>query len=307
VWGARTWSIPRYRPGLPGAVAQIKTVRAEAAKSPVQIDKDQHMVLPDYLSDIAREMRARSAAIRRDFATHKLSAGENREDLVDSFLTDHLPQRFGISTGMVVSREGSFSNQADLLIVDKLNNAPFYGGRTNKLWPAESVLSLIEVKTSLSPSDLRDSIAKGRRFKNLNRRFANPGSTQRIADSLFVIWGFDCPSTDILKRNLNDAFSTIPRHELPDFIVVPDRVVVRSGSCFELSKIGQPNSAYRRTLEQQGVDVSTFVPTMEVYDTGVNSLMVWYVWFLSWLMQAGDRSAILTDYIPADTVYGRVV
>ncbi len=47
---------------------------------------------PEYLSDVARDMRHKSAAIRRDFASHRLSAGENREDLVADFLENHLPK-----------------------------------------------------------------------------------------------------------------------------------------------------------------------------------------------------------------------
>ena len=58
------------------------------------------MVLPEYLSDVAKDMRTKSAAIRRDFAPHHLSAGENREDLVADFLTNHLPRRFGVNSGI---------------------------------------------------------------------------------------------------------------------------------------------------------------------------------------------------------------
>ena len=119
------------------------------------------MVLPDYLADVAKEMRAKSTAIRRDFATHRLSAGENREELVKRFLADHLPLRFEVSSGMVVSHNGGFSNQADLVVVDALNNSPLYASSANKLWPVESVLALFEVKTSLGPGELRDSIAMG--------------------------------------------------------------------------------------------------------------------------------------------------
>jgi hypothetical protein len=268
------------------------------------------MVLPDYLADVAKEMRAKSTAIRRDFATHRLSAGENREELVKRFLADHLPLRFEVSSGMVVSHNGGFSNQADLVVVDALNNSPLYASSANKLWPVESVLALFEVKTSLGPGELRDSIAKGRRFKALQRRFFNPGYGQRITDSLFIIWGFDCPTPETLKQNLLQELAAIPRSEQPDFVIVPDRVVVRGGSYLELSTIGQPTSLFRKQLEQQhGPNVaSVLLPTpLQVGDSGENSLMTWYLWFYSWLMQAGDRSATLTDYLPPEQTFGRIV
>ena len=114
------------------------------------------MILPDYLSDVAKQMRLESDSIRRDFATHHLSAGENRETLVKRFLKSHLPERFGVSNGIVISHNGVFSKQADLVVVDKNNNAPLYSNARNKLWPVESVYALIEVKTNLNPSDLSD-------------------------------------------------------------------------------------------------------------------------------------------------------
>ena len=145
------------------------------------------MILPEYLSEVAKDMRAKSAAIRRDFASHRLSAGENREDLIAEFLVNHLPRKFGVSSGMVISHDGVFSNQADLVVVDEQNNAPLYAASRNKLWPVEAVYALIEVKTTLHPAELTDAIAKGRRFKALKRRFCEAGQVQRIADSLFVI------------------------------------------------------------------------------------------------------------------------
>jgi hypothetical protein len=209
------------------------------------------MVLPDYLSDVAREMRAKSASIRRDFNSHRLCAGENREDLVEVFLTDHLPRKFGVRSGMVISHDGAFSNQADLVVVDALNNSPLYAATRNQLWPVEAVYALLEVKTALSPRDLADSIAKGRRFKALSRRFCEAGQDQRITDSLFVIWGFECPSPSTFKANLLPALSGVPRAEQPDLIVVPDRIVVRAGTYLELSRLGRPNSPHRTQLHEQ--------------------------------------------------------
>ena len=50
------------------------------------------IVLPDYFEDVSRDMASKSAAIRRDFARHRPSAGDNREDLVEHFLKGHLPK-----------------------------------------------------------------------------------------------------------------------------------------------------------------------------------------------------------------------
>jgi hypothetical protein len=267
------------------------------------------LVLPDYLSDIAREMRARSASIRRDFASHRLSAGENREDLVSAFLRDHLAARFGVNSGMVISNNGLFSNQADLVITDSLNNSPLYAQSSNQLWPAESVYAMVEVKTNLNLTELRDSVSKARRFKTLPREFTDAGQFQRIRDSLFVIWAFDSPSAETIKANLAIELANVPRAEQPDLIVVPDKLVVRAGTYFELSKFGQPGSSYRMQLNHHyGAALPAVMSqVMEIYDMGENALLAWYVWFDSWLRQAGSRLTTLSDYLPADRIFGRLV
>lgn len=267
------------------------------------------MVLPDYLSDVARDMRAKSQAIRRDLASHHLSAGENREDVVAQFLTNHLPRRLGVGSGLVISHDGVFSKQADLLIVDDQNNAPLHGASRNKLWPVEAVYALIEVKTTLGPSELADAISKGRRFKSLPRRLCQAGQAQRTFDSLFVVWAFESASSATLKGNLSAALAAVPRAERPDLIVVPDRLVACAGTYLEVSTLGQVGSAHRAQLHaQHGANLHALLPEpAKVGEFGENALLAWYVWFDSWLRQAGNRVADPVQYVPADRVYGHIV
>ena len=268
------------------------------------------MVLPEYLSDVARDMRSKSAAIRRNFAAHRLSAGENREDLVADFLKNHLPLRFGVSTGMVISHNGVFSNQADLVVVDEQNNAPLYSTMRNKLWPVEAVYALIEVKTTLGLRDLSDAVAKGRNFKKLQRRYCKAGQVQHITDSLFVIWAFDSPSSSTVKKNLITVLADVPRSEQPDLIVAIDRLVARSGTYLKLSKLGLANSSHRAQLHSQhGSNLDALIPTepAEIGELGENALLAWYLWFDSWLRRAGSRLADPVTYLPPNLFFGRVV
>ena len=254
-------------------------------------------------------MSHKSTAIRRDFASHRSSAGTNREELVERFLVDHLPKRLGVSTGLIFSHEGKFSNQADLVVVDDQNNAPLYSDSPNKLWPVEAVYALIEVKTQLTPRDMADAISKGRRFKSLRRAFCETRSPQHIKESLFVIWSFESPCPQTLKSNLIEALSEVPRAEQPDLVVVPDRLVAKSGSYLELARLGQPDSSYRRNLHSQhGDNLSSLVPeSVEVVELGANSLLAWYVWFDSWLRQAGTRFVNPIDYLPRGRNWGKRV
>ena len=65
------------------------------------------MTFDEYMRDVVEEMNRKSAALRRDYAQHRPSAGINCEDLVGNFLRNHLPERFGVSTGLIISHDGN--------------------------------------------------------------------------------------------------------------------------------------------------------------------------------------------------------
>lgn len=266
-------------------------------------------VLANYLADVAHKMRDTSASIRRDFATHRPSAGHNREDLVEKFLQSHLPRRFGVSSGLIIATNGAFSNQADLVVVEDFHNTPLYASSPDKLWPVEAVAALVEVKTTLGPAEIGDAVAKARRFKTLPRQFGNAGNSQRITDSLFVLWAFDAPTVDTVKMNLSNALLGVPRTEQPDLIIVPHSFVARAGSYLELSKLGQINSPHRQQLiNQYGPDLSALLPdSNEIAEYGDNSLLAGYVWLDSWLRQSGARLVDPGAYAPPNIGPSRVV
>ena len=264
------------------------------------------MFMPEYMAGVASEMTLKSASIRRDFAQNRLSAGENREDLVQQFLSAHLPKRFGVDSGFVLSTDGRFSNQADLLIVDQENNAPFYPDYRNKLWPVEAAYGLVEVKTNLTPVTLHDAISKGRRFKTLPREFCSVGYPQPIKDSLFVIWSFQSPSPKIVKANLVKLLSGVPSDQQPDLVIVLDRLVAHMGQYWEMVTLGEPGSRHRKELElkhQGNLSHLTNEP-LTVYDLGENSLLAWYVWIDSWLRRAGSRFCDPIRYLPPHHQFG---
>lgn len=264
--------------------------------------------LPDYFSDISAQLCIESERIRNFFSSHRPTAGENREDLVAKFLSNHLPKKFGISSGLIVSKEGQFSNQADVIISDQINNAPLFSTSAQPIWLVESVFSLIEVKTQLTPSTLKDSVEKCRKFKLLNRDYSSLAQ-QNITESLFVLWAFEGPKPETAKINIESAFKDVPQSERPDFIIVPGSILVRSGHYYELSTIGQAGSQHREQLRQRhnGNEELLLGNGIEVADLGQNALLAFITWYSSWLLGAGSRSAPLQQYLSSSQVFGSVV
>jgi len=266
-------------------------------------------MLHKYFKDISSELERKSQSVREYFKTHKPSAGTNREGMVASFLEEYLPDKYAISSGLILSKDGDFSNQADIIVADKMSNAPLFGEDNEKIWLAEAVYSLIEVKTQLTPSTLRDSLDKCQRFKSLPREYASDFGRQNIKESLFILWAFEGPSPEKIKENVELELAKIPRVKQPDFIVVPGSTLVRAGHYYELSKLGQENSQHRaQKLTEFGGNVNLALGSgFEVNELKENTLLAWLVWYSSWLHAAGERRAALNSYVPQDLIWGRVV
>ena len=264
----------------------------------------------EYLADVAQEMSKKSDGIRRDFKKHNPTSGENLEDIVAKFLKNHLPKRFAVKSGLVISHDGMYSNQADLIIVDEQFNAPLYPDSTKQIWPVESVYALIEVKAKLDKKSLADAVAKGRRFKSMQRRFYETKSAiRRIDASLYLIWAFESLMPHTLKRNFIQELSGVPVVERPDLSLVLGGTVVSSGTYLETVTIGEQNSQHRRDLlSRHAGDLSSLIPgPVKVYNLRDNALWAWCMWVDAWLRQAGGRIADPFAYLPEGQHFGEMI
>jgi hypothetical protein len=254
------------------------------------------MSIPEYFKNISKKLNSDSDEIRTFFASHRPSAGANREGLIADFLKRHLPSRYEVSHGLVLSSEGEFSNQADIVICDKLNNAPLFSDRVEPIWLVEAIYSLIEVKTTLSPSVLDDCVSKCKRFKSLKRQQTD----SKIKDSLFVVWAFEGPSPETFRDTIIDKYHDLPLEETPDLIIVPGKYVCISGEYRALTRLGQPGSPHRQQLElQPELMQQKNGRGFEIAVLNEHSLLASMVWLSSWLHQTGDRYASLIPYLPS--------
>lgn len=103
------------------------------------------------------------------FVHHAGDRGENREEILRDFLQKHLPKRYGVLKGEIITRDGAKSHSADIIIYDAMNAPVLYSGRTAVL-PIESVYGIIEVKSTLSKAELVDALKKIESFKQLAPR-----------------------------------------------------------------------------------------------------------------------------------------
>jgi len=100
---------------------------------------------------------------------HHGDRGENREEILSQFLSKHLPRRYGVAKGEVITKAGQRSHAIDLIIYDRINCPVLYSGMT-KILPVEGVYGIIEMKSTLSKAELLDCTKKIERFKALASR-----------------------------------------------------------------------------------------------------------------------------------------
>jgi Domain of unknown function (DUF6602) len=100
---------------------------------------------------------------------HYGDKGESRELLLREFLEEHLPRRYGVTKGEIVTRAGDQSHSADVIVYDAVNCPVLYSGATTVL-PVEGVYGIIEVKSTMSKGEFVDAARKIEAFKRLAPR-----------------------------------------------------------------------------------------------------------------------------------------
>ena len=103
------------------------------------------------------------------FVQHAGDKGQNREEDLRAFLGEHLPRRYGVTRGEVITKQGQHGHSADIIVYDADNCPLVYVGETTIL-PIEGVYGIIEVKSRLSKGELTDAVSKIKAFKDLAPR-----------------------------------------------------------------------------------------------------------------------------------------
>lgn len=100
---------------------------------------------------------------------HMGEKGRLAEEIIKNILIDILPDRFSIGTGVIISSDGLSSNQIDIIIYDRINNAPLLNQYSANVFPIECVYAFIEVKTTIDNNELLKSIKSINTIRKISR------------------------------------------------------------------------------------------------------------------------------------------
>jgi len=112
----------------------------------------------DYYRLVSEELLIKLRQIKQFIKKHGPTIGLLTEEILRSFLKEHLPKSISVEQGFILTQNGELSKQCDILIYDSDLYAPFYRINNLVVIPAVSVIAIIEVKTTINKKIFHDTI-----------------------------------------------------------------------------------------------------------------------------------------------------
>lgn len=113
----------------------------------------------NYYKFISEELLNKLNQIKCFVKKHNLTIGILTEEILRNFLTDYLPKSISVSQGFIIYSDGNLSKQCDIIIYDSMNYAVKYKINDIVIVPFDCVISIIEVKTTITKSIFHKTIA----------------------------------------------------------------------------------------------------------------------------------------------------
>lgn len=135
---------------------------------------------------------------------HRLTKGQLRELFVADILNSFLTSQFDIGSGIILNKNGQQSNQTDIIISDNRILPPFLREQSIGVYPAESVIATIEIKSHLGKQDIIDAQFAAERLHNdvFNHQeiLYNEVSECELFKPLCAVFGFYGSGADVLNQ-----------------------------------------------------------------------------------------------------------
>ncbi|WP_373408364.1 DUF6602 domain-containing protein [Rathayibacter tritici] len=181
-------------------------------------------VVEQYWTGVASQLQVEAGVFSR-LVGHNGEIGRANELALAQLVTSLLPADVGIGTGVVIDSEGNRSAQTDLIIYDKGSQPQILAHSTQLLFPVETVLAAVEVKTSVSTGEITDA---GRKFASI--RSLRPTVGRSIP--LTAFFGYSAANAPSARaRELNQ----LGVNERPDVACILDPGIVSARSQEDLN------------------------------------------------------------------------
>ena len=263
------------------------------------MQSSEHYRLPAIFDKAAEAMQANLKELQYSFS-HNGLRGQGAEEILKTFLREHLPISMGIASGCAVDSKGQTSKQLDIIIYDSLNSMLLYtdSSNTNLLIPIENVISVIEVKSNLRERDIENAINNMTSVKEMSKTayilgetpFPGQvliqdtvnlyGSTYCAMPTTYSLFAFSSEmSTENILRHINEKQSTKPIDKRIDNLCVLSQCnVINQSQSGKLNALPEPGSRTVAASTKQ-------------------SLLLWYILNFNIWCQAKFPPLQLSNYL----------
>lgn len=174
-------------------------------------------IVEEYWAGVLQRLDA-EVHVFAQLVTHEGERGRENEAVIARVLEALVPQRYGIGSGLLIDTANHYSRQTDIVVYDQSDEPAVLAQTTQLLFPIESVLACIEVKTTPRADDVTDCLAKARHMRTTLRpaRRYPDGSTH----PLFVVLAYRAGQ---LPATLATKFHAAEDDERPDLVCVVEQ------------------------------------------------------------------------------------
>ncbi|MFJ3391329.1 DUF6602 domain-containing protein [Leifsonia aquatica] len=158
------------------------------------------------------------ADVFNQLISHNGEKGRANEMSVAGFFERVLPEGVGIGTGMVIDHKGNQSKQSDLVIFEKSGHPRLFSQTDTLIHPVDTVLMVIEVKTTLNSDEVAEIGSKARALRALQ-------PTEGRALPSFSVFAFSSATS---PRTTISQFETLDEPSKPDSFCVSNPGVIGS-------------------------------------------------------------------------------
>jgi hypothetical protein len=176
-------------------------------------------IVGEYWAGVLQRLEA-EVQVFAQLVAHEGERGRENEAVLARVLSALVPGRYGVGSGLLIDTRNAQSAQTDVILYDHSDEPAVLAQTTQILFPVESVLACIEVKTTLRGDDIADSLEKAKKQRALHHERGGP-------HPLFVVLAYRAGQTPatIVKKYMNADAS-----ERPDLVcVVEQAVLIGSG------------------------------------------------------------------------------
>ena len=124
--------------------------------------------LPTLLTRFHKDIQQRLETARETFA-HSGTKGDATEEIWRDMLGDYLPKRYDVVKAHVVDSRNSFSEQIDVVIIDRQYSPFIFNWEGQKVVPAESVYAALEAKQTINAELVKYAQKKVASVRRLHR------------------------------------------------------------------------------------------------------------------------------------------